>query len=309
MSELLHYIMAVTWCSRKSLARRFSRTAMQKKIVAMPLIPATIQRGSAQRADLRYAAFGRATWEWWCRRHGVHFVALERALGSGVYEDMSPSFTRWLALESLITEFGYDARVALVDADTMIRWDAPSLFDVADCGFAAVRDSSGRWIRRSITAYEHLFPGVCLPWYEYFNAGVVVLGAAQQPVIARFLEFASSRWSELNAVQKTGLVGSDQTPLNFMVRLMCEVVDFLPREFNFLHCMPMYPALEALERGETTDAAPFYEVVRRRPETLGFIQSAYVWHFTNVVATRYVVMREVWRYVSRHYPGAEISDQ
>ena len=65
---------------------------------------------------------------------------------------------------------------------------------------------------------HHLFAEVALPWWEYFNSGFIVLGAAQRSFIRAFLDDATTRWAELEAVMTSGNVGTEQTPLNFTVR-------------------------------------------------------------------------------------------
>jgi hypothetical protein len=279
---------------------------MRKKVVVMPLIPGRTERSSTLRADLRYAAYGRATWEWWCRRNGAEFVVLDRPLGSGVFEEMSPSMKRWLAPQALIETYGGDAQIAMVDADTMIRWDAPSLFDAAGAGFAAVLDTGPRWIHHEIQAYQHLFPGVQLTWWEYFNAGVVVFGARQLTTIAAFLDFVAAHWRELRTLHADGRLSVDQTLVNFMAKRQREAITFMPPPFNLIRCVSMTPLLWACENGTSTDEAALAKAIASNPPTFDFIDYGYIWHFTNVVKIRRVVMEEVWRRICGHYPGTGV---
>jgi hypothetical protein len=281
---------------------------MGTRVVAMPLIPTGILRGSVARTDLRFAQYGRATWEWWCRRNGAEFVVLDRPLGDAPIRTMVPEFQRWVAIEQLLATYGSDTRVALVDADTMIRWDAPDLFEAAGDRFAAVPDFYRRWICRDIKTYQSLFPGVRLPWWEYFNAGLVVLGAPQLPVMRRFLDFVVQHSQALEAAEKTGgrNTGTDQTPLNFFVHQSGEPVRLLPPPYNLLHCVQRTQRLHDLETGVETDPAVLIRDLREQPGLLDFIDQGYVWHFNNVVEARRLVMSEVWRAVAANYPGAEL---
>jgi len=112
---------------------------MKRKVVVMALIPGGIRRGPPMRSDLSYARYSRASWEWWCERHGADFVAIDKPLEDSAYAGMPPTMQRWAALDRLIEERGEDAQAALVDADTMIRWDTPDIFALAN-GFSAVAD-------------------------------------------------------------------------------------------------------------------------------------------------------------------------
>src|SRR5262249_10020217 len=148
---------------------------------------------------------------------------------------------------------------------------------------------------------------VSLPWWQYFNAGLVVVGAAQLRVLRTFLAFATSRWAELEAVMQSGDVGTDQTPLNFILRREREPLQILPPPFNLGHCFPMNDALQALEKHPHSDPGVFAAEGFAQPWAFEFIRLAYVWHFTSVVTHRSLVMQEAWRRVAGNYPGATVN--
>ena len=287
---------------------------MQRKVVLMPAVPGATGRPPAGRADLTYVKFARATWEWWCRRHRVDFVVMDALLPEPEYARMPITMQRWVAVARLLEQRGPDAQVALIDADTMVRWDTPDFF-ARSRGLSAVADRTSWWIFRSITAYQHLFPGTSLPWWEYFNCGLVVVTAEQRPLLERFIEFAVANWPLLSEVMEGGgLYGTDQTPLNFFVRRENEPVCLLPAPFNFLHCFPLEGELYELEaRAEMeangrADAHRFAQAIEAQLLALGFIDFTFVWHFSNVPALRALAMGEVWRRVRHNYPGVAIED-
>ena len=273
----------------------------------MPLIPGQLYRDRLRRDDLDHARFSRATWQWWCGRHGIEFLVLDRPLGGSELSLMPPTFQRWLAPESIIRERGEDTVVAIVDADTMVRWDTPDFLEDAR-GFSAVKAINASWIAHSIDAFQPLFPDVSLPWWQYFNAGLVVVGAAQLRVLRAFLSLATSRWPELDAVMRSGDVGTDQTPLNFILKREREQLRILPPPFNHLHCFPMSEALQVLDADPEADPTVFAARAFAQPWAFQFIKLAYVWHFTSVVTHRSLVMQEAWRRVAGHYPGATVDD-
>src|SRR5689334_18552611 len=130
----------------------------------MALIPGRINRGNQIRSGVPYGKYGRVCWEWWCKKNGVHFVALDQPIPVGKHDDVPPSIQRWGAPQRFLNEFGPDLQVAMVDADTMIRWDTPNFFDLTQDEFAAVPAIKYHSIYRSISAHQRLFPGVTLPW-------------------------------------------------------------------------------------------------------------------------------------------------
>jgi len=274
----------------------------------MALIPGGVRRGARIRSDLSYARYSRATWDWWCRRHDADFVVIDAPVEDARFAHMPPTLQRWVAVDRLIQERGPNGQIVLVDADTMIRWDAPDLFPLAR-GFSAVADSSSPdWIVQSTRAFQHLFPGVSLPWWEYFNTGVVVMGAAQRPVIRAFLNYATTNWPALTAAIGEGRAGTDQPTINFIVKREKEPVFFLPRPYNCVHCFPMDGDLFRIELSPNPDTALFAEKAFARPSAFNFVDYGYIWHFTNVVALRAVVMRETWRRIRQNYPGAICED-
>ena len=67
-------------------------------------------------------------------------------------------------------------KMAMVDVDTMIRWDAPNFFELTDRKFSACVDNDNiSWVKQSIDGYQHMFPDVKLDWTDYFNCGFIVL--------------------------------------------------------------------------------------------------------------------------------------
>ncbi len=277
-----------------------------RHIVAMPLIPGRIRRGQETRTDLSHARYSQATWRWWCRKHGIDFVVFDSPLGGFHFSHMPPTLQRWFIPGLLTSESDQDTIIAVVDADTMIRWDAPNFLE-RSVGFTAVRGLDPGWMFRSTRAFQHLFSDVSLPWWEYFNAGVVVLGGKQCRPLRAFLEYTAMHWPELEAVMLSGNFGTDQTPLNFMLRREQEPVHFLPRPFNLLNCFPMDSELDSIEHDPSPDFAQFAEKAFGRPWSFMFIEAGYVWHFSNIVAARSIVMREAWRRVRANYPGASVS--
>jgi hypothetical protein len=278
---------------------------MTNNVVAMPLIPGVIRRGKFKRAGLSYAKYGRATWKWWCDKNGIDFVVFDEPLEDKLFSDKPPTIQRWLIPELLIRQRGAGTRVALVDADTMIRPDAPDFLDRTN-KFSAVRGRDIPWIERSIAAFHPLFPDVVLAPRDYLNAGVTVVGDGQLDAIRSFLTFVSERWEELNRTILSGNFGTDQTVLNFVLKRQKLDIDYMPRLFNLLHCFPLTPELFFIENSPLPDPIQFASIAFSRPGAFDFFKQAYVWHFSNLVTMRGLVMSEVWRRVSSSYPGAEL---
>jgi hypothetical protein len=277
---------------------------MAKTIVAMAAIPGRVPRGKAVRSGIGYARYGQATWRWWCKNNGVEFVLLDRPFGSSGCQALPPTIQRWGAAANLVREFGKGTRVALVDADTMIRWNAPSIFEVAGEHFAAACGGHPNWIDRSIRGFQELFPGVDLPWREYFNSGVVVFGERQLHLMDGLLEIAIARWQDVNRIINSCDVGTDQPLLNFIVRREKEPVHFLPTAFNLLNCVTMTDELREIQADPGPDWQDAAALAFEAPECFDFVDCGYIWHFTNVILLREIAMKETWKRISELYPDA-----
>lgn len=273
---------------------------MPRRIVAMAAIPGRIVRGAVIRSNVGYRRFGQATWEWWCRKNGVTFVLLDQPLGGEAYSHLPPTMQRWLAPGLLRQEFGSDIEIAMVDADTMIRWDAPNLFDEAAGRLGGVRDGASRWIDKANKGFAPYFPGVSLPWWEHVNAGMVTMSGRHAEVMTEFVDFVRLRWEEMSRVIAAEDIGTDQPLLNLYLKMTGEEVHLLPPCFNMLYCVNISP-WEAVLAGSSEE-----ETVRvfSSDWLYDFFDLAWVWHFTNVVKERERAMGEAWERIRSHYPGA-----
>jgi hypothetical protein len=272
----------------------------------MAAIPGRIERGERIRSTVGYARYSRVTWNWWCERNDARFVLLDRPLGGDAYGFLPPTMQRWLAPDSLVQEFGPEIEIILVDADTMIRWDAPSPFAAAAGRLSAVPDSGLRWIANGLKAFQHLFPDVTLPWWEFFNSGVVVMNASHAPVMKSFVEFVSGRWPEIQSVIQASDVGTDQPMLNYYLRSVGESVHFLPRPFNLQQCLNVGPAAIGFDSALAHSPPEDIVQVLSLSWLFDFVDLGYVWHFTNVLESREMVMKETWRRIRHNYPGMSV---
>jgi hypothetical protein len=236
----------------------------------------------------------------------VEFVLLDRPVEDEALAGAPPQLQRWRAAEQLLKASTPGSQVAIVDADTMIRWDTPDFFALAGGSLAAVRDREPDWIFRSIAAYQPFFPDIPLNWWEYFNSGLVVLSAAQVDLLASTIQFYRDNRAELEIVQQQSDVGVDQTLLNFIVRRSGQTVRFMPAPFNLTQCLPI-PLLPLLQV-ESAPPGPRRQLMLGRlmkvPGAFDFIRHSYVWHYNNTVTIRADLMRETWRRVRENYPGA-----
>ena len=166
------------------------------------------------------------TWKYWCDKNDVQLFILDEELQpteGGVLTDspgMKPTWQRWHVFDVLdANDIEYD-NVALVDIDTMVHWDCPDFFEEAGGEFGAVQDRFFiEWTHNSIKGYQDYWPKVKFDWTTYFNCGFIVLNKKHKEFCKQVTDFYYENQDELRKRQhETVKKGSDQTPINYMIR-------------------------------------------------------------------------------------------
>lgn len=220
------------------------------------------------------------SWDYWTRKNGVTLFVLDKPFQKA--ESCAPHLQKYFAFEAL-KKYGIDAdQVAIVDADTMVRWDCPYFFDIPQGNFCAVLDDElPKWVVRSLDVYQFLFPDTKVNWWEYFNSGFMIFGKEHSKLLSGFADFFLSNKSGITKVhdEHNLRVGFDQTLFNFFVKERRIPVTFLPKTFNFYH-LSRKGVLEQKE----------------------FVDFAYVWHFNGIKhSERERYMAETWELVKKNY--------
>lgn len=126
-------------------------------------------------------------------------------------------------------------QILIVDADTIVHPDCPDIFELTEDKYCLVHDDGDfDWIIRSMENYKHhLFKGEPLfNWYEYFNSGFQIVNNFHRPFFNTMREFYAANVNDILWCQKTYGVGTDQTPLNYLLRKEKIATKALPYKFN-----------------------------------------------------------------------------
>ena len=180
------------------------------------------------------------SWKYWCDKNDVELLILEdelRPTGGGVFNDgvgMKPTWQRWHVWDVLEANDIDADNVALVDIDTMVHWDCPNFFDAAGGEFGCVQDKFFlEWTINSINGYQDMFPNVKFDWTTYFNCGFIVLNKKHKEWAKGVTDFYYENELEFKTRQhKTVKKGSDQTPINYMIRDSEHPICYLDERYN-----------------------------------------------------------------------------
>lgn len=218
------------------------------------------------------------TWRPWCDKNKVDLIILDQPIADTAI--MKPTWQRWYIWDILDnSNIDYD-KIALVDVDTMVKWNAPNFFELVkeEIGVCSDNDNIG-WVKQSIEGYQNLFNETKLDWTEYFNCGFVIMDKSQKHLCDSIKELWNKKQSELLNLQASLSKGTDQTPVNYLTKREKIKVKLLSKKFNLTH----------LNRKEILN-------------NYMFIDCGYVWHFNGFdKAARTPLMKQTWDKIKEHY--------
>jgi hypothetical protein len=128
-----------------------------------------IDHDKSQYKHSDFSQFSVKSWKYWCKKNNVdlHIVTKHKK---------EYGFPIWNKLDVCEVGKGYD-KIAIVDCDTMIKWDAPNIFEQIETGIYGINDTANlRWVYDSVNNYgDEFFPNFEMNLEKYINAGVVYL--------------------------------------------------------------------------------------------------------------------------------------
>lgn len=235
-----------------------------------------------------YAKYSLKTWEYYCNKHNIDLFVLSNEnleQFKAMYNVPPLSYPIWF--KEYVFKFGHKyQKIGIVDSDTMVRWDAPNIFDEVTDGIYGVNDLCDlNWILSSIQDRQHFFPNVKLDLMKYLNAGVLFF---TKDVLKSFYHLMNFYLDQKHEIDKLSSGGKEQTLLNFQLNEDHVKINLLDPLWNLLsiHRKNMFQHNWQLK----TDPTPY------------FIKYAYVWHFTGFpIEDRVKIMSDVWDYIKINY--------
>ena len=186
---------------------------MNKNIIFIVNISEEQKKGRNAKYDLSINS-----WKSWADKNNCEvFVLTERVYPE---EYMIANWHKALALKLLESNgVDYD-QVLIVDADTIVHPNCPNFFDETDGKFCAVVNvGCYEWAMRSIKRYgDHMFPGIKISPWEYFNTGFVIVNKSHKEFLDNVIGYYNDNIEKFIEA-KSFLVGNDQTPLNYFTKI------------------------------------------------------------------------------------------
>jgi hypothetical protein len=226
----------------------------------------------------KYSEYCINSWKYWCDKNDVDLKVVtinDDRCGKVVWN------------KELIFERaeGYE-KIGIVDADTMIKWNAPNIFNSFDDDFCMTRDLvNWNWVYSSIQNYSKFFKNIQLDISNYGNAGVIFFHKLYLPLFKEVFEFYQENKKELDSWDKGG--GREQTILNFFLKKNNVDIKFIDGSWNLLGMV---------KRG-------WLKSNHQLPSDIPhFLKYGNIWHFTGFpIEERYSTVKKVWEMVKSNY--------
>lgn len=221
------------------------------------------------------------SWQLWANKHNIDIH---------ICKEHDDRFARPIWNKELVFEkFGdrYD-KIGIVDADTIVRWDAPNIFDLyTEEEFCGVRDNDNFWwLDNSIKAYQKFFPTIKLDTDYYINAGVIFFSKKHKPVFDAILKFYFDNKQEIDnwSVPNTG---REQTIFNFILEQLQVKKKLISPEWNQFGLVQKGFFNYNFSTGDTT---PY------------IFKNGFIWHFTGFpIEQRIELMNKIWTTIKTKY--------
>jgi len=229
------------------------------------------------------------SWQYWCKQNDVEFVAFEEP----IEKDVRRFRINWQKSIFVFDELerrniDYD-QICLVDASSIIKWDAPNFFNLTDHQFCAVKETDNmNWMLASIKGYEPFF-GYKLDPIKYFSSGFLVFNKLHRELFMSFKQLYYDNVDTFVKLQDEIVrKGTEQTPLNYLAQIQGVDVKFLSPAWKLTHInrKEMFQHNWQLQE----DARPFFE------------KYGYIWFFTGInKENRSHIMSQAWERYKTFY--------
>ena len=209
------------------------------------------------------------SWETWCEKNDAELFVLEEPLYEPTF--MSIAWQRYHLFKLLENNNIKYKQILMVDADTIVHPDCPNFFEETDNKYCGVQDSGCyEWVSRSLNKYqEEFFTDIRVEPWIYFNGGFQIVNEKHKEFFDSVVKFYMDNSDKLLSIQKANGLGTDQTPINYLIKKHNIELKILPQCYN----------LNQLERKNLLYLAPQHWW----GDTLdNLYNSAWIYHFNAI---------------------------
>ncbi len=243
-----------------------------------------IQEEASKYDHQKYFEASKECWQSYCKKHNIDFIVVDKKLPN-------VKFCVWH--KEFVFDFIGDKyeKIALVDFDTLVHWDAPNFFDLYNDEFCGVLENESLfWIQNSLNAFRDNFAelrNVEITLSEYINGGVLFFHKSHKNFFEKLKAFyiqnkpSFDNWNVPNT-------GKEQTILNLYLKKENITKKYLDFRFNTMRLTKN----DWLHHNWQIDG----------DKTPFFIKYSYIWHFTGCsIEERTNLMTSIWQQTKHLY--------
>lgn len=223
------------------------------------------------------------SWKYYCNKHNIDFFVVKNKRADVKYSVWHKEFV----FDYIDNNY---EKIGIVDFDTMIKWDAPNIFDLYNDEFVGVLDQTSiSWMNHSQNSYKSAFPqfkDIKVGLSEHINGGVLFFTKNHKPFFDVLKKFylenkqVLDNWNIPNT-------GKEQTLLNLHLKKHNIKCKYLPYAWN---TVGMVKKGLFFHNDKLQDTTPF------------FFKYCYLWHFTGFpIEQRNQLINEIWNQIKGFY--------
>jgi hypothetical protein len=248
------------------------------------IVMVAIQDETSKYDHQKYFEVSKQCWQSYCKKHNIDFIVVDKKLPN-------VKFCVWH--KEFVFDFIGDKyeKIALVDFDTLVHWDAPNFFNLYDDEFCGVLENESLfWIQNSLNAFRNNFKeleNVKITLSEYINGGILFFHKSHKNFFEKLKEFYITNKSTFDNWNVPN-TGKEQTILNLYLKKENVRKKYLDFRFNTMR-LTKNDWLHHNWQIEG-DKTPF------------FIKYSYIWHFTGCsIEERAGLMTNIWQQTKHLY--------
>lgn len=223
--------------------------------------------------------YGIKSWEYYCKKYNIDLFVSEEL--PTINNEILKNYHFQQFLTDTLSNKEYD-RLLIVDCDTIIRWDAPNLFEkFKDHSFTVVKDISGAQSGKyHLDQWTKFNPNIKTPPEKYFNSGFILTNKVnylklKKAILPYYEYYVNVKKNNIHRIDT-----SDQTPSNILAYELFE------NEIKYISDI-------------------WNNMVMFKYDDFSFINDSYIWHFTGPRmggwGKRDILMKKVWDIVEKYY--------
>lgn len=218
-----------------------------------------------------------ASWKYYAKKYNIDLIIANEKLeydfepwGNGVWH-------RWF--DDRLKNIDYE-KIAFVDADTMIRWDAPNFFEEFKNKTAVVVKDAGNSGLYHLNQWIDINTDIKTPPQNYHNNGFLLLSKENYIKISENIKPYYDYWCSFYRTSSTGPNACEQTPTNILF------YELFPNEIHYADFI-------------------WNNMVMIRYDDASFINDSYIWHFTGPRMgghqNKKSIINQIWEYIKSNY--------